>query len=157
MDEILSRFPDIAEDIFENLDHENLVRCKESSRSISSFMEENTKYWKRIISKYLLNVHSNPRFDKSWESLIDTKQTRQEMIKELARAVQHYLNRHEGGKREGKCFEASLFEGRREICRHREHCLSPLHIAAEAGNTLLYQFILAHRNYTDFSLIFRFI
>ena len=94
MDQLLSRFPNIAEDIFENLDDESLVRCKESGRSISSFMEENTKYWKRIISKYLLNVHSNPRFDKSWESLIDTKQTRQEMIKELARAVQHYLNRH---------------------------------------------------------------
>ena len=93
-------------------------------------------------------------FKKSWEVLMDMKQTRPEMIKELGRAVQHYMNRHEGGESEGKCFEASLFEGRREICRHREHCLSPLHIAAEAGNTLLYQFILAHRN---FSLIFRFI
>ena len=31
MDEILSRFPDIAEDIFESLDDESLVRCKESS------------------------------------------------------------------------------------------------------------------------------
>ena len=100
MDELLSRFPDIAEDIFESLDDESLVRCKESGRSISSFMEENTKYWKRIITKYLLNVHSNPRFDKSWESLMDTKQTRPEMIKELARAVQHYLNRRRHGRNE---------------------------------------------------------
>ncbi len=43
MDEILSRFPDIAEDIFESLDDESLVQCKEASRSISSFMEEDKK------------------------------------------------------------------------------------------------------------------
>ena len=98
MDELLSRFPDIAEDIFESLDDESLVRCKESSRSISSFMEENTKFWKRIITKYLDNLYSHPTFDKSWESLMDTKQTRPEMIKELGRAVQHYLNWHGGNE-----------------------------------------------------------
>ena len=30
----------------------------------------------------------------------------------------------------------------RESCNHRENSLSPLHVAAEAGNTRLYQFIL---------------
>ena len=62
------------------LSDESLVRCKESSRSILSFMEENTKFWKRIITKYLDNLYSHPTFDKSWESLMDTKQTRPEMI-----------------------------------------------------------------------------
>ena len=162
MDEILSRFPDIAEDIFESLDDESLVHCKEASRSISSFMEEGTKFWKRIIRKYLhcstvlhnkKFLHPHSTFKKSWEILMDKKKTRPEMIKELGRAVQHFLNRHGG-----KCFEASLlYEGRGEICRHREHCLSPLHVAAEAGNTLLYKFILKHCKYTDFSFIFRFI
>ena len=42
----------------------------------------------------------------------------------------------------GKCFEASLFEGRKEYCSHRIYSLSPLHVAAEAGNTRLYKFIL---------------
>ena len=27
-------------------------------------------------------------------------------------------------------------------CNHREYSVSPLHVAAEAGNTLLYEFIL---------------
>ena len=40
MDELLLRFPDIAEDIFESLGDETLVHCKEAIRSISSFMEE---------------------------------------------------------------------------------------------------------------------
>ena len=55
MDELLSRFPDIAEDIFESLSDETIVHCKETSRSISSFMEEDNKFWKRIIRKYLHN------------------------------------------------------------------------------------------------------
>ena len=97
MDELLSRFPDIAEDIFESLDDESLIRCKESSRSISSFMEENTKFWKRIITKYLENL----TFE-SWERMMDTKQTRPEMIKELGRAVQHYLNWHGGNESKDK-------------------------------------------------------
>ena len=105
MDELLSRFPDIAEDVFESLDDESLVQCKEASRSISSFMEEDTKFWKRIIRKYLQNIEflsPHSTFKKSWEILMDTKQTRPEMIKELGRAVQHYLNRHEGEETEGQ-------------------------------------------------------
>ena len=93
MDELLSRFPDIAEDIFESLDDEKLVQCKEASRSLMSFIDEDTKFWKRIIRKYLDNQYKP---DKSWESLMDTKQTRPEMVRELGRAVKDYLNRHEG-------------------------------------------------------------
>ena len=137
MDQLLARFPDIAEDIFENLDDESLVRCKEASRSLSSFMDEDTKFWKRIIRKYLHNQEETNSFKKSWESLIDLKQTGPEMLKELGQAVQNYLNRHEGQGSQGKCFEEMA-----ETCRHRECSLSPLHVAAEAGNTLLYKFIL---------------
>ena len=137
MDQLLSRFPDIAEDIFENLNDESLVRCKEASRLFSSFMDEDTKFWKRIIRKYLHNEEETNSFKKSWESLIDLKQTGPEMLKELGQAVQNYLNRHEGQGSQGKCFEEM-----EETCRHRECSLSPLHVAAEAGNTLLYKFIL---------------
>ena len=42
MDELLSRFPAITEDIFENLEAENLVRCKDADKSLS-FMDEDTK------------------------------------------------------------------------------------------------------------------
>ena len=152
MDELLSRFPDIADDIFESLDDESLVRCKEASRSISSFMEEDNKFWKRIIKKYLHNQDCYDRhhvriyeldFVKDWKGFTDLKQTKPEMLRELGRAVQDYLNRHEGRKSKGKCYEASFaFEGMKERCNHRSHTLSPLHVAAEAGNTLLYEFIL---------------
>ena len=156
MDELLSRFPDIAEDIFESLGDESLVHCKEASRSISSFIEEDNKFWKRIIRKYLYNQDCYDRhplknyfriyeleFEKDWKGFMDLKQTKPEMLRDLGRAVQDYLNRHEGRKSKGKCYEASFaFEGMKERCNHRSHTLSPLHVAAEAGNTLLYKFIL---------------
>ena len=99
MDELLSRFPDLAEDMFENLDDESLLNCKEACRSMSSFLDDNTKFWKRIIRKYL---HFNEKwswvvdFKGSWEMLMDTKQTGPEMLKELGQAVQQFLNRHGG-------------------------------------------------------------
>ena len=45
-----------------------------------------------------------------------------------------FMNRHDEGQRSNKCLQ--------ETCNHRECSVSPLHVAAEAGNTLLYEFIL---------------
>ena len=90
MDELLSRFPDIAEEIFESLNDESLIHCKEVSRWISSFMDEDTKFWKRIIRK----LHYSQKTADDWRILMDTKQTSPEMIRELGRAVQQFLDRH---------------------------------------------------------------
>ena len=38
MDEIISRFPHLAEDIFDNLDDESLVKCKEIGRFFYNFL-----------------------------------------------------------------------------------------------------------------------
>ena len=73
MDELLSRFPDLAEDMFENLDDESLLNCKEACRSMSSFLDNNTKFWKRIIRKYLQCNQESADFKGSWEILMDTK------------------------------------------------------------------------------------
>ena len=96
MDELLSRFPDLAEDMFENLDDESLLKCKEACRSMSSFLDDNAKFWKRIIRKYLGRIQARQDFKGSWEMLMDTKQTGPEMLKELGQAVQQFLNRHGG-------------------------------------------------------------
>ena len=109
-------------------------------------MEEDNKFWKRIIRKYLQNQDFyGVDFTKDWKGLMDLKQTKPEMLRELGRAVQDYLNRHEGEDSKGKCFEASfgyIPTGRKEWCSHRRYTISPLHVVAEAGNTLLYKFIL---------------
>ena len=77
MDELLSRFPAITEDIFESLDDENLVCCKEANRSLS-FMDEDTKLestYSIKITKFIINT-------KNWKSLMDLKKNRPEMLRE---------------------------------------------------------------------------
>ena len=68
MDELLSRFPDIAEDVFESLDDESLVRCKEASRSLS-FMNEDTK----LKSTYSIKITKLIINTKNWKNLMDLK------------------------------------------------------------------------------------
>ena len=68
MDELLSRFPDIAEDVFESLDDESLVRCKEASRSLS-FMNEDTK----LESTYSIKITKLIINTKNWKNLMDLK------------------------------------------------------------------------------------
>ena len=50
MNYYVSRFADITEDIFESLDDESRVRCKDASRSLS-FMNEDTE----LENTYLLD------------------------------------------------------------------------------------------------------
>ena len=52
MDELLSRLPNITEDILESLDDESIVRYKEASRSLLSFMDEDTE----LKIKYLITI-----------------------------------------------------------------------------------------------------
>ena len=116
MDELLSRFPDLAEDLFENLDDESLLNCKEACRSMSSFLDDNTKFWKRIIRKYLHYNQETANFKGSWEMLMDTKQTRPEMLKELGQAVQQFLNRHGGQRTFTSFFKKWLGSKKQKFC-----------------------------------------
>ena len=62
MDELLSRFPDLAEDMFENLDDERLINCKEACRSmfksyvffLFEFMNPQTTHTYMYIKMYTL-------------------------------------------------------------------------------------------------------
>lgn len=85
MDELISRFPDIAEDIFNELGDETLAKCKEASRLMSSFLNEDIKFWIRIIMKLrkcIEDFQSNEN-KQLWGILVDMKKTRKDMIKEL--------------------------------------------------------------------------
>ena len=47
------RVPNVAKDIFNNLNDEDLVKIKEVSRTWSTFMDEEIFFWKRIITKLI--------------------------------------------------------------------------------------------------------
>ena len=115
MEEFLLRFPGLGEKIFDQLDNQNLTKCKEVSRSQRQFLEENKVLWKRMIEKYSAN---NVDFKDSWKLVTEKVPT--QIVKELALAVEKFYS----------------------FCPHRlESQHSPHHIAADHGSLSLYKFI----------------
>ena len=89
MNEIILRFPDLAKRIFNQLDNESLAKCKNVSRSWSSYMNRDISFWKRIIQKYIDNIRE---FKDTWRCVMTKAGL--ENIKELAMVVKHYLSIH---------------------------------------------------------------
>ena len=111
MEEFLVRFPGLGEKIFDQLDNQNLTKCKEVSRSQRKFLDENKLVWKRMIEKYTAN---NVEFKDFWKLV--TEKVPAQIVKELALAVEQFYT----------------------FRPHRlEHQHSPHHIAAERGSLSL--------------------
>ena len=49
MDEVLTRFPHLGDEIFQNLNSHTLIRCKEASRTCENFMKAEKSGYLRII------------------------------------------------------------------------------------------------------------
>ena len=118
MEEFLIRFPGLGEKFFDQLDNQNLTKCKEVSRSQRKFLEENKVLWKRMIEKYSAN---NVEFKDAWKLVTEKVPT--QIVKELALAVEKFYT----------------FRPHRLESQH-----SPHHIAAERGSLSLCKFI-AHK------------
>ena len=53
MEDVIQRFPNISPQIFENLDDESLVLCREVCKAWKSCIDREKFYWIRIIMSYL--------------------------------------------------------------------------------------------------------
>ena len=82
MDNIISRFPSLAERIFDSLDDETIVNSKTVSRSWSEFTENEMFFLRRIIKKL---IGGYEHFEEVWKLVM--KKADIEMTKELASAV----------------------------------------------------------------------
>ena len=118
MEDLCKRFPLLGKMVFENVDDENLVKFKESSREINNHLQNERYYWTRIIKKH---GEYFEEFADSWKKVIC--KTPAESVKELALTVEGYFN-------------FSNFNGYADIQLH------PIHVAAERGNLNLCQHII---------------
>ena len=113
MEEIIIRFPVLAQEIFKNLDDKSLAKSKSTSRVWYSFMDTEKFYWHRIIKKYsnsfdlesFINTYASTtlngvgddeelkeeayiKFKKSWQVVME--KTGINMVKELGLAIKHF-------------------------------------------------------------------
>ena len=79
LNSVLKRFPHLGVEIFNNLDNQNLTKCKEVSRYQRTFLEKEKHLWTRMIEKYYVN---HLEFKEDWNLVV--KKVQVKIVKELA-------------------------------------------------------------------------
>ena len=117
MEEFLARFPGLGRKIFNQLDNQDLIKCKEVSRYQFKFFVDDRLVWTRMIKKYSAN---HVKFKAAWKLVVEKVPV--EIVKELALAVEQFytLRPHQA---------------------RFNHQHSPHHIAAKRGSLSLCKFI----------------
>ena len=127
MEEVSKRFPLIARSILKVVNEEDLINCKESSRDISQFLDEERFFFIRIIQKHQGNF---VEFQESWKKVVNKAPF--EVLRRLAIAIRNFFKP-----------ESSRFENQ----------WPPFWLAIEVGDFQLCKFItekeiLTHKGVT---------
>ena len=88
MDKVLRRFPDVAQDIFKQLDDKSLVNCMEVNKIWHNFLDNDSLFWRRRIQKYNKN---QTEFKEPWKLV--TTQVPTGILKELALATEIFYKK----------------------------------------------------------------
>ena len=119
MDNFILRIPLVAEEIFSNLDNQNLNKSREISRSWKTFLDNNKLLGTRIIQEY--NISSQHK--KSWEQVLSRMPA--EIVREFVQAVKVFI-------KNGQHFNKKLKKN-----------YPPHQVAASHGNIMLYKYVIA--------------
>ena len=94
METICKRFPHLAQRIFDQVDDQSLNNCKEISREVLGFLDNERFFWIRIIKKPRgPNMQIRLKdFPKSWKPVIE--KTSVEKVKQIAIAVSRFFHEH---------------------------------------------------------------
>ena len=115
MEEIVLRFPVIAQQIFEQLDNQDLIKFREVDMTFCSSIDQNRLIWTRMIKNY---IKDNNKFRTSWN--LAMKKVPVKTLEDLALTTKQF----------GTEYEERL-----------EYQCAPQHIVAECGSLTLYKFI----------------
>ena len=115
MEQLSLRFPHLASNIFEHLDTQSLVNCRETSQILDNLYGNEKLFWLRIIHKYKGNF---VQFKETWNKTL--KKTPIIHVKKLALATHIFFDKN-----------YSRFAKQ----------WHPLHIAAEQGLCELFKYV----------------
>ena len=89
MEHHVFRFPHLASNIFDQLDNQSLVNCKEASRKLDNFFGSEKFFWLRIIHKYRGNF---VEFKATWNKTL--KKSPAILVKELTLATHNFFEKY---------------------------------------------------------------
>jgi ankyrin repeat protein len=124
-EDLCLKFPTIAESIFDELDNQSLVNCKEVSRTWCNFLEAPKFLLMRKIQK---TVETRQIFRKVWRSVYQKLSTN--AILQLEVATTKFFHNDEN------------FTDYKSDNESESNCLTPIHVAAASGNTFLWQTLI---------------
>ena len=115
IDEIILRFPDVAQDVFKELNNETLTTCRNVSRLWCDYLDDQKFCWVRMIQRYRKNMKNAYH---QWKIVF--KNTPVAIVKEISVSTRQFFKDHKS--------------------RINFQC-SPLHIAVGQGNLKLCKYI----------------
>ena len=118
MEEIVIRFPVIAQQILEQLDNRNLTKCRTVDKILCSYINKNRLIWTRMIKNY---IKGNGKFRKSWKLVMEKVPVK--YLEDLALTTQKL-----GPEKEFTIHPLG-------------YQYAPQHIVAASGSLSLYKFI----------------
>ena len=101
----------IAKNILKKLDNITLLSCKESSRELNAFLENEKIIWLRIVGLYKSNLNG---YEKSWKQTIEKNSV--DDIKQLALATQKFFMDHRRFVDQWHPLFIATAEGSLELC-----------------------------------------
>ena len=115
LDEMMLRFPHLAQDVFEELDNKSLANCRNLSRSCCDFIDNEKFYWVRKIQ----NCVRMTKFQQQWNKVLENIPTQD--AKEIFVIIEIFF---------------------RYDLNRKKLQWSPLHIAAEQGHLEFCKYII---------------
>ena len=149
MEEVLTRFPHIGEQIFANLDNQNLMKCREVCDPWMTFLNQEKLIWTRIILSYI-----EPTNSWNWQKFFSTTST--PMLCQKAKRIQQFYKYENtiGIVKEMSPlhFAVMMYDDTKYCVDLIENCTidhpqnengtTPLHYAAKYGYACVCQFLL---------------
>ena len=149
MEEVFLRYSHIAEQIFDQLDNENLAQSNKINKLWYNFIKNHKSTWFRMIKKY------TKCSDKSMKKIIpkgDVKTVAQ-LAKKIKTLYKKYPNPstknkmspvHEAAKQKNFILFQLVFENIEDKNPRNLNKKTPLHYAAEKGNVRICELIIAN-------------
>ena len=89
MEEVLVRFPHIGDQVFKQLDNEDLIKCRKISPSWNEFINNQKLPWIRMIKKYLLELEFNKKILEEWQKFVKSHNVA--TLQKIAIKVEHFF------------------------------------------------------------------
>ena len=138
MEEIVLRFPVIAQQIFEQLDNQDFIKFREVDMTNCSSIDQNRLIWTRMIKKY---IKDNNKFRKSWKLVMEKVPVK--TLEDLALTTKKFGTEYEERLEYQAMVEGGLSPTQilfPPFCFAPPDC-APQHIVAQCGSLKLYKFI----------------